>query len=269
MNRIGKVALSALMLTGATAFFAAPASAQDDLGFSFGIGPGFVPYSDPCDYYDYYDEPPPWGLPPDYCNYPVYFEPVYYDGYWYRGPIYSRWYGGERLFWLNGGWRHDEWRGGGRPDIRWQDRGGWGRGNGAYRGGYDRNRSYDNGGGHNNFYSGGGHTNWSGNGGNHTWSGGNSGGNNNVYSGGGHANWSGNGGNHTRSGGNNNVYSGGGHTNWSGNGGSHTWSGGSGGGHSWSGGGSGGHSWSGGSGGGYHGGGGSFRSGDHGGGHRH
>ena len=228
MNRIGKIALSTLMLTGAAAFFAAPASAQDDLGFSFGIGPGFVPYSDPCDYYDYYDEPPPWGLPPDYCDYPVYFEPVYYDGYWYRGPIYSRWYGGERLFWLNGGWRHDGWRGA-RPDIRWQDRGGWGRGNGAYRGGYDRNRSYDNGGGHNNFYSGGSHNNWSGNSGGHSWSGGN-GGSNNVYSGSGHSNWSGN-------------------HNWSGGSSSgHSWSGGNSGGHSWSGGGSGGHNWSGGGG---------------------
>ena len=32
-------------------------------------------------------------------------QPVYFDGYWYRGPIYYRWNGGERMFWLNGGWR--------------------------------------------------------------------------------------------------------------------------------------------------------------------
>lgn len=116
MNRIGKCMLSALMLAGAAAVFASPASAEVGIGLSFGYGPGFVPYSDPCDYYDYYDEPPPWGLPPDYCDYPVYFDPVYYDGYWYRGPIYYRWYGGERLYWLNGGWRHDGWRGA-RPEF--------------------------------------------------------------------------------------------------------------------------------------------------------
>ena len=141
MKRYAKVALSALLLAGATALTAAPAPAQVGAGISFGYGPGFVPFSDPCDYYDYYDEPPPWGLPPDYCDYPVYFDPVYYGGSWYRGPIYYRWYGGERLFWLNGGWRRDGWRGGGRPDIRWQDRGGWGRSGNWNRGGYGGGRS--------------------------------------------------------------------------------------------------------------------------------
>lgn len=150
MNRLGKIALGALLLAGASALTAMPASAGVSVGFSFGYGPGFVPFSDPCDYYDYYDEPPPWGLPPDYCDYPVYFDPVYYDGIWYRGPIYSRWYGGERLFWLNGGWRRDEWRGA-RPDIRWQDRGGWGRGNNRGGGGFDRNRSNYSSGGHANY----------------------------------------------------------------------------------------------------------------------
>ncbi len=253
MKNFGKVAMSALMLAGASMLTATSASAQVDVGISFGYGPGFVPYSDPCAYYDYYDEPPPWGLPPDYCDYPVYFEPVYWGGNWYRGPIYSRWYGGERLFWLNGGWRRDEWRGS-RPEIRWEDRGGWGHGHDWGRGGYDRNRSsYSGGGGHNWSGGNGGH-NWSGGNGGHNWSGGNGGHN---WSGN-NGNWSGNGG-HNWSGGGGHIYSGGG------GGGGHGWSGGGGGGgHGYSGGGGGGHIYSGGGGGGHGGGGGGGGGGGHG-----
>ena len=149
-----KWVLSAALLAGAAALIALPASAQS-VGFSFGYG---APFSDPCAYYDYYDEAPPWGLPPDYCDYPVYFEPVFVDGYWYRGPIYYRWEGGERLFWLNGGWRRDQWRGP-RPQIRWQQRGGWGRdrrGQGYYNGGDRGGYSRGDRGGDSNHWSGGG-----------------------------------------------------------------------------------------------------------------
>ncbi|MDE2183326.1 MAG: hypothetical protein KGJ78_09920 [Alphaproteobacteria bacterium] len=142
MKRFGKVALGVLMMAGAATVLSAPARADVSIGFSFGDD-GYYPgdFSDPCDYYDYYDyydAPPPWGLPPDYCDYPVYFEPVYWDGYWYRGPIYYRWYGGQRLYWLNGGWHRDEWRGP-RPQIRWQNRGGH-----FYRGGRGGDHSYGN-----------------------------------------------------------------------------------------------------------------------------
>lgn len=207
MKRYGKAALSALMLAGAAIFAAAPARADVAVGFSFGGGY----FSDPCDYYDYYSEPPPWGLPPDYCDYPVNFEPVYYGGYWYRGPIYYRWYGGQRLFWLNGGWRHDDWRGS-RPSIRWTDRGGWDRGRGGHMGGSynsgrsDWNRGYDrawnqggsswpgnrDGGNHGGSWSGNRDRGGSSNGG--SWSGGNNGSGNHSWSGGGGHNWSGDGG---------------------------------------------------------------------------
>jgi hypothetical protein len=70
-------------------------------------------YDASCDYYT-----PPWGYPPDYCRYPVWSQPVYYAGIWYGGPIYYRSYGSYNLFWLNGGWRRDEWRGA-RPRIDW------------------------------------------------------------------------------------------------------------------------------------------------------
>ncbi len=133
MKTVAKMTLGALLLMGAAVAVSAPASAG--VGISFGwYGPGFAPFSDPCDYYDYYDEPPPWGLPPDYCDYPVYFGPVFWDGFWYRGPIYYRWYGGERLFWLHGGWHRDGWRGGPMPSVRWNDRGGPPRGFGPGRG---------------------------------------------------------------------------------------------------------------------------------------
>ncbi|HEY0281449.1 MAG TPA: hypothetical protein VGC27_02370 [Rhizomicrobium sp.] len=165
MKRVAKLTFAALLLAGTAALTATPASARVGIGLSFGYGPGFVPFSDPCDYYNYYNEPPPWGLPPDYCNYPVYFDPVYYGGSWYRGPIYYRWYGGQRLYWLNGGWRHDGWRGA-RPSIHWQDRGGWGHRSGWNRGGYNRSHSYNSGGSR---WSGSGHnwqdrgrSNWSG-----------------------------------------------------------------------------------------------------------
>lgn len=126
MRHLAKTALGALMLAGATFAMTVPASAYVGIEFGFG-GPDFV-FGDPCDYYDYYDEAPPWGLPPDYCEYPVFFEPVYFDGTWYRGPIYYRWTHGRRLFWLHGGWHEDGWRGQRPARIDWQSRGGANRG---------------------------------------------------------------------------------------------------------------------------------------------
>jgi hypothetical protein len=218
MQQFRKAALAAVLMAGAAFFAAAPARADVSVGFSFGYDGGY--FSDPCAYYDYYDQPPPWGLPPDYCNYPVYFEPVFIGGSWYRGPIYYRWYGGERLFWLNGGWRRDEWRGA-RPSIRWVDRGnggyhgrgaprggntgshwsgnngwsdrGWNNNNrSGWNGGRDNNRGWNNNAGNNN------HGSWNNNGGNRGWSGGGGGrssgwpgggnnGGNRGWSGGGHS----------------------------------------------------------------------------------
>ena len=218
MKRFSRAALSAMLLAGAALFATSPARADVGFGISFGYDGGY--FSDPCAYYDYYDQAPPWGMPPDYCDYPVYFEPVYWGGSWYRGPIYSRWYGGQRLYWLNGGWRRDEWRGA-RPSIRWADRGGWHGGRGWGQSGFGGRGYYDRGGrGGYGGYSGG-----------HGWSGGQGGGN---Y-GGGHG-WSGGG----QGGGN----YGGGH-----GGGNY------GGGHGWSGGGQGGGNYGGGHGGGGQGGG--------------
>jgi len=154
MRAIAKLAFGALMLGGAAIAGAAPAAAHTSVGISFGFGgpvygPAYGPaygYGGPCAYYDYYDVPPPWGLPPGYCGYRVYYDPVFWGGSWYRGPIYYRWYGGHRQYWLNGGWRHDEWRGRRPAHIEWRT-GGYGDWRGGsyprsggdhFRGGYVR-----------------------------------------------------------------------------------------------------------------------------------
>jgi hypothetical protein len=122
MKRFGKLAIGALMAGGAALAVATPAAARPSIGISFGFGlPGYANFG-ACDYYDYYNAPPPWGLPPNYCNYNVYFQPIYWNGEWYRGPVYYRFEGGRRVFWLNGSWRRADWRH--RPsNIQWRERG--------------------------------------------------------------------------------------------------------------------------------------------------
>ena len=151
MRNITKAVLAAIALAGAATAMSAPAKAA--VGFSVGVTGGdpsyggyyesdpyaepyydpsaapYDPYAAPYDQYaadpyaadpyacDYYD--PPWGYPPDYCRYQVWYEPVYVGGLWYNGPIYYRNYSGLNWFWLNGGWRRDEWRG---PRPNWDRR---------------------------------------------------------------------------------------------------------------------------------------------------
>lgn len=145
MKTVTKAAIAALVLTGSAVAISVPANAQVSAYVGVGGDPGFGayyesdPYADPyyagpydadpyaydsgyadpyaCDYYDYYE--PPWGYPPDYCNYQVWTQPVYVSGLWYGGPIYYRSYGGVNWFWLNGGWRRDEWRGSRPSRIDW------------------------------------------------------------------------------------------------------------------------------------------------------
>jgi hypothetical protein len=140
-----KVLLGALAMTGAAFAVSAPAQAQVSVGVYAGSDGGYygqpgygdpygyddgygydnggyadaAPYGDAyaggtCDYYA-----PPWGAPPDYCDYNLWYQPVYLGGLWYSGPFYSRYVGGDRLFWLNGGWRRDGWRGARPAHIDW------------------------------------------------------------------------------------------------------------------------------------------------------
>jgi hypothetical protein len=138
MRIVTKAVLAALAMTGPAIAVSAPAKAQVSAYAGIDGGDPYyggsyqsAPYADPyyadqyayedgyadpyaCDYYN-----PPWGYPPDYCAYQVWQEPIYFGGLWYSGPIYYRSFGRERLFWLNGGWRHDEWRGARPSRIDW------------------------------------------------------------------------------------------------------------------------------------------------------
>ncbi len=90
------------------------------------------------DYYDYYDGPP-----------------IFFGGTWYDGPLQSRYYGGHREFYVNGGWHtSDHYRGGGHF---------YAGGHSGYSGG-GRGGSYSGGGG---FHGGGGSYGGSHSGGHH------------------------------------------------------------------------------------------------------
>ena len=65
-------------------------------------------------------------------------QPVFYGGIWYGGQIYYRTYSGANWYWLQGGWRRDNWRGA-RPRINW-NRGGNRQWRGEMRRGRDGNR---------------------------------------------------------------------------------------------------------------------------------
>jgi hypothetical protein len=62
-----------------------------------------------------------YGCPGNYWDDPVYYCPVYFRHRWYRGPVYYSRRHGDTLFWIHGGWRHDEW-GGPRPPWACNDR---------------------------------------------------------------------------------------------------------------------------------------------------
>jgi hypothetical protein len=117
MNTISKLALGGLMLAGAAAATTAPANAGVAVGVNFGV-PGFgVSYGYPNVCYR------PYWYRPAWCGgYPVYGAPLYVDGGWYTSPVYYRYYGGQRYFWLHNRWIGD------RDDFHrdFAGRAGWG-----------------------------------------------------------------------------------------------------------------------------------------------
>jgi hypothetical protein len=125
MKKIHAV-FGALLLAGSVFTTVQPAKADVVVGFSFG-GPEVADiFGSPC-----------YGPGP--CGYQVYREPVYIDGAWYRGPIYSRWENGRRLYWYHGAWRRDEWRGSRPRNIEWRD---WRRSNRQWNDGWRGNRDW-------------------------------------------------------------------------------------------------------------------------------
>ena len=103
MKAFLKATAVAIALAG-SAMFAAPAQAD---GFSISIGPGGgISFS--LNTGGYCDR---WGCPDEFWDLPVYYCPVYYDGQWFRGPVYYREWRGRHLFYVHGQWRPDQWRG--------------------------------------------------------------------------------------------------------------------------------------------------------------
>lgn len=150
MRTFLKLAVIAFGVGGAMA--ASPAVAQPyeddgyyDEAYDEGYGdPAYDPaYADPAyDAYaaqEGYADPycDAYGCPDDYYDLPVYYGDYYYDGSWLTGPVYWRTFGGARQFWIHGGWRSAQYRGGrfgpalGRSYYR-------------NRGGYARSYSYGN-----------------------------------------------------------------------------------------------------------------------------
>lgn len=108
MKSFLKCTAAATVIAASAGMISAPARA-DSFNVGIGIGPvGFDIHSG-----GYCDR---WGCPRTYWNYPVYYGPIYYEGGWYRGPVYYRVINGEHWYWLHGGWHRDEWRG---PRPEW------------------------------------------------------------------------------------------------------------------------------------------------------
>ncbi|HEY2070777.1 MAG TPA: hypothetical protein VGG48_14575 [Rhizomicrobium sp.] len=109
MKALWKATAAAMAMAGATLFGAGTAQAGIHLGVNINV-PVAVPGGVAADYDSggYCDS---YGCPDGYWDYPVYYGPVYSNGAWFNGPVYYRDYGGERWFWVRGGWRRDEWRG--------------------------------------------------------------------------------------------------------------------------------------------------------------
>lgn len=100
MKLILRSAFATALLASATAMV--PGAASAGVGVSIGIGVPAVIVS-------------PYG--PGYSAYDdqYYYEPIYVGGYWYHGPYRWRMHHGERVFFVDGRWRRNEWRGGAMP----------------------------------------------------------------------------------------------------------------------------------------------------------
>jgi hypothetical protein len=105
MKTIAKLALGGLMLAGAAAATTAPASAGVAVGVNIGVPGVAVGYG-----YGYGNVcARPYWVRPAWCGgYPVYGAPLFVDGGWYRGPVYYRYTGGARYFWIHDRWLVDQ-----------------------------------------------------------------------------------------------------------------------------------------------------------------
>jgi hypothetical protein len=154
MKNIAKLALGALLMAGTAFAVATPAAARVSIGIGIG-GPGY--YGPPayavCNPYSRYYDPYYCG---DYEDY--YGPPMFIDGFWFNNGRY-RDYGGQRQYWVHGGWHgygggygggHGGFGGGGYGGHGGFGGGGYGGGHGGYGHGYGGHGGggYGGGGGH-------------------------------------------------------------------------------------------------------------------------
>lgn len=123
MKTIFNLTVAAAALAGAAVFVPAVATAGVDVSVGIGVpgavyapGPGYSPYEGQ-----------------------MYYDPIYFDGAWYHGPYRWRMSRGQRVFWIDGGWHRNEWRGGPIPGSLTFSNGGYYRG-GRYEGFEDADR---------------------------------------------------------------------------------------------------------------------------------
>jgi hypothetical protein len=131
MKMIFKTALMAATIAGAMSFVPTLANAQIGITLNLGgPGPGYGPcgpgYGACAEGYNPYEG--------DY-----YYDPVYFDGQWYHGPYRWRMNGNDRVYWIDGAWRRNEWTGGAYPGSISFRNGGYYRG-GRYEGFNDADR---------------------------------------------------------------------------------------------------------------------------------
>ena len=158
-----KAKLAAIVAFGVTGVFAAaPASAQPydpayddpyyDQGYDQGAydpgyydpyyyDPGYDQYAYDDGYYgdEAYGYCDAYGCPDDYYDLPVYYGDVFYDNAWLTGPLYYRDWGGGRQFWIRGGWRSSQYRGGRFGPALGRS---WYRQNRAFRPGFNSRNAY-------------------------------------------------------------------------------------------------------------------------------
>lgn len=103
MQSLSKIALAASMLAS-LALGAGEANAAVTVGVAIGAPVVKVRAGNPC-FASY-------RFRPAYCAYPLYGQPIFVDGVWYRGPVYVRNVKGVRYLWFRGRWERErlEWR---------------------------------------------------------------------------------------------------------------------------------------------------------------
>jgi hypothetical protein len=104
MKSLSKIALAASVIT-TLALGASEADAGVKVGIVVGAPVVKLKVGNPCS--------KPYRFRPAYCAYPVYGQPLFVEGVWYRGPVRVRTIKGTRYFWFRGRWERErmEWRG--------------------------------------------------------------------------------------------------------------------------------------------------------------